>query len=69
MDQFSEIINILAFVSKIKKTNGKSLSGGNREDPYSEYDPFEKNNVDSYILEGNNCFTLKDYEVFELNLN
>ena len=47
----------------------KSLTNGNREDLYNEYNSFEKNSIQDYILEGNRNFTLKDYEAFELNLN
>lgn len=48
---------------------GKSLKNWNREDEYNESDSFEKNGRQNYTLEGNKMFTLKDYEVFELNLN
>ena len=48
----------------------ESLDNGNREDPYNEKNnSFTKNSTQNYILEGNRNFTLKDYEVFELNLN
>ena len=47
----------------------KSLNNGNREDNYNENNSFEKNSKQSFVLEGNLNFNLKDYEVFELNLN
>ena len=47
----------------------KALKNGNREDGYSEDNSFEKNSTQSFILEGNNKFSLKDYEVYELSLN
>ena len=49
---------------------GKSLEENNREDDYDEADySFENKNKQNYILEGNDYFKLKDYEVFKLELN
>ena len=47
----------------------KALKNGNREDHYTEDNSFEKNSTQSFILEGYNKFSLKDYEVYELSLN
>ena len=61
--------NIYHFSLCFQYSNMKSLSGGNREDNYNEYNSYERNNIQSYVLEGKYSFSLKDYEVFELKLN
>ena len=49
---------------------GKSLEEKNREDSYNENtNSFENSSKQNYIYEGSNKFKLKDFEVFQLNLN